>query len=92
MEELIRYRVTGRVQGVFFRDCTCGAAGDAGVTGWVRNNPDGSVVGEAWGGTAAIDRFVSWLHRGSPHSRVDAVELLERREAPNPFDRFETRY
>ena len=92
MEERLRFRVTGRVQGVFFRACTRDAAREIGVTGWVRNSPDGSVEGEAGGDTAALDAFIEWLHRGSPHSRVDRVEVMDRREERAPFGDFEIRY
>ncbi len=92
MIEHVRYRVTGRVQGVFFRACTQDAARAEGITGWVRNHSDGSVIGEACGETGALDRFIAWLHEGSPHSRVDRVELKEREETDEGPGSFEVRY
>ena len=65
--------VHGRVQGVFFRDACSREATRAGVTGWVRNEPDGSVAAHFEGPAAAVERLVSWCHQGPPHARVDEV-------------------
>ena len=92
MMEKAFFRVTGRVQGVFFRACTRDAALEIGVTGWVRNARDGSVEGEAFGETEELDRFIAWLHEGSPHSRVDQVELNDRGPAKAAPTAFEVRY
>ncbi len=69
-----RFRVTGRVQGVFFRAETRRTARALGLRGFVRNEPDGSVVLEAAGNPAALERLAAWLHQGPPRARVDAVE------------------
>jgi len=92
MMERFLFRVTGRVQGVFFRACTRDAALEIGVAGWVRNSPDGSVEGEAFGETDRLERFIAWLHRGSPHSRVDGVEITGRQEFAAPPEDFSVRY
>jgi acylphosphatase len=92
MMEKIFYRVTGRVQGVFFRACTRDAALDIGAAGWVRNAADGSVEGEAFGEPEVLESFIAWLHEGSPHSRVDRVEIEDREPAANAPDGFEIRY
>ncbi len=82
-------RMTGRVQGVFFRESMRIEAGRQGVTGWVRNHKDGSVEAIVQGTPAAVDWMVDWAHRGSQHARVDSVEVTD---APaGDFDRFETR-
>ncbi len=86
--EKVYYRVSGRVQGVFFRAHTEQTARSLGLTGWVRNTRDGCVEGEAFGSTEDLDRFLEWLHQGSPHSRVDEVALKERgitEKAPSTF-------
>jgi acylphosphatase len=75
MYEKIDFIVSGQVQGVCFRAYTQRAAQDLEVTGWVRNRSDGRVEGEAWGLPEAIEGFVQWLHKGSPHGRVDRVEV-----------------
>ncbi|MFX1564047.1 MAG: acylphosphatase [Promethearchaeota archaeon] len=73
----IRAIVRGRVQGVFFRAYTREEATRLGVTGWVRNNPDGSVECFAQGEEKAIATFIQFLHKGSPSSQVDDLEVHE---------------
>lgn len=70
----------GRVQGVWFRDSCRREAGAAGVGGWVRNAPDGSVEAAFEGPPEAVDRLVAWCHGGPPGARVDAVDVSS--EAP----------
>lgn len=81
--------VDGLVQGVFFRDSCRKAAAAAGVTGWVRNRPDGRV--EAWfeGERSAVARLVAWCRQGPPHARVTAVDVVV--EAPVGETRFRVR-
>jgi acylphosphatase len=67
--------VTGRVQGVFFRDSCRERARAEGVGGWVRNCGDGSVEAEFEGMPDAVDRLVAWCRNGPPQARVDAVDV-----------------
>lgn len=69
-----RFRVTGRVQGVFFRASTRQQAERLGLTGHALNCPDGSVDVLACGPDDALDALEDWLHQGSPAARVEAVE------------------
>jgi acylphosphatase len=69
----VRAIVTGRVQGVWFRDRCQEEARALGVDGFVRNRADGSVEAEFEGPEAAVDRMVAWCHDGPPRARVDAV-------------------
>lgn len=71
----VRCRVTGRVQGVWFRGSTQDEAQRLGVTGWARNRDDGSVEVVARGADEAVDALVQWLHRGPRLARVDAVQV-----------------
>lgn len=68
--------VHGRVQGVFFRDSCRREAEATGVTGWVRNEPDGSVAAHFEGPGAAVAAMVRWCHDGPPHARVESVEVV----------------
>jgi acylphosphatase len=70
----VRVLVSGRVQGVWFRESCRDAAAAAGVSGWVRNLSDGRVEAVLEGPPAAVDRVVSWCHDGPSRARVDAVE------------------
>ena len=66
--------VTGRVQGVFFRAAMREQADRLGVTGWVRNEPDGSVRAHLEGPDQAVDRLVDWCSEGSSAARVADVQ------------------
>lgn len=67
--------VRGKVQGVYFRGYTQQEALAAGVTGWVRNLPDGSVEAVFEGEREAVERLVAWCRKGSPAARVTEVEV-----------------
>ena len=66
--------VRGRVQGVGYRAFTVAAARKAGVSGFVHNDADGSVSGEAEGEPAAVDAFLAALRRGPTFARVASVD------------------
>lgn len=69
--------VSGRVQGVFFRDACARRARAEGLAGWVRNRPDGRV--EAWfeGDPQAVENLVTWCREGSAQARVEEVDVSE---------------
>lgn len=69
--------ISGRVQGVFFREYMKDIAIKAGAKGWVRNLPDGRVEAIVEGDSDAVDEVVRWCHRGSPASRVNNVEIIK---------------
>jgi acylphosphatase len=69
----LRFLVTGQVQGVFFRASTREQALRLGLTGTVRNLPDGRVEVLACGSAAALDQLRDWLRLGPPLARVTAV-------------------
>ncbi len=73
----VHARIRGRVQGVGFRYFALEAAGRLGVSGWVRNRPDGGVELEAQAAPEALESFLAEVRRGPPFSRVDSVELQE---------------
>jgi len=80
--------VTGRVQGVYFRQSTQVKALALGVSGWVRNRSDGSVEMVAEGAASAIDRLVKWCETGPDMAWVDAVERIDEEPVglPEGFD------
>jgi acylphosphatase len=69
--------VHGRVQGVAFRHYACQRALELGVTGWVRNLPDGSVEGLFEGDETAVNAMVEWCRSGPPAARVERLDLRE---------------
>jgi acylphosphatase len=71
----VRVVVTGRVQGVWFRDSCRKVARGEGVGGWVRNRADGAVEGEFEGPQAAVDRVVAWCREGPRRARVAHVDV-----------------
>jgi acylphosphatase len=72
-----RVRVHGRVQGVWFRAATREEARRQGVSGWVRNRPDGSVEAVFEGPAAAVEALLAFVGRGPPGARVTRVEVEE---------------
>ena len=86
----LRVRITGMVQGVFFRAWTQQQANQLGVRGWVRNAPDGSVEGQLEGDQAAVQQLVDLLHRGPPSAQVSKVDVEV--AAPEAAAQFEVRH
>ena len=74
MKRLIA-RVYGHVQGVFFRDTTRRHAQRLQISGWVRNEPDGSVEVVAEGQKEALEQLVAFLEKGPPSARVKRVDV-----------------
>ena len=69
--------VTGRVQGVFFRDSMRREARRLGIAGWVRNQPDGTVQAHIEGPPDAVEALVRWSREGPRHASVDDVHVAE---------------
>jgi acylphosphatase len=67
--------VCGRVQGVFFRATTSDQARSRGLTGWVRNAPDGRVEAEVQGTRAAVEELIEECRTGPPMAAVSEVEV-----------------
>ncbi len=74
----LRLRITGRVQGVWYRGSLQAEARRRGVRGWVRNLPDGSVEAVVEGDAAAVRAVAEWCRVGPPGARV--TDVVERRE------------
>ncbi len=67
--------IQGRVQGVFYRQSTKETAARLGLTGWVKNCPDGSVAAVFEGEREAVETAVKWCRQGPPAALVTAVDL-----------------
>jgi acylphosphatase len=85
-----KVRVTGRVQGVFFRAWAAEQARALGVVGWVRNASDGSVEGHLEGDKHAVQRLIDQLRQGPPAARVERVDVET--VEPEASDQFEVRH
>lgn len=70
--------VTGRVQGVWFRESTRRKAHELKITGWVKNLEDGRVEVLGCGETQVLDEFLAWLHQGPPGAHVLQVEYRQK--------------
>ena len=70
-------RVSGKVQGVFFRASTREEAQRLGLCGWVRNETDGSVRIEAEGDEPVLEQLVAWCQHGPDQARVADVIIEE---------------
>ena len=79
----------GRVQGVFFRDSTRREAEAAGVAGWARNRPDGTVEALFEGDEDAVRRMVEFVRGGPGHAVVDDLEVHD--EDPQGLQGFDVR-
>jgi len=78
-------RVSGRVQGIGYREACVARARKLGINGWVRNRMDGSVEAMLQGSPDQLARMCSWLRDGMPAARVDELEVTP---VPLPFPRF----
>jgi acylphosphatase len=91
LEPVIRTRVlvAGQVQGVFFRQSAHEMATGLGLTGWVRNLPDGRVEAVFEGDEGAVEKAVAWCREGPPWASVNDVDVT--REEPEGLDGFRIR-
>ena len=69
-----RFRIVGKVQGVYFRHSTREQAQRLGIAGYAQNLPDGSVDVLAHGTAQAVEEILRWLQHGPRSARVDRVE------------------
>lgn len=88
---MVRYRVliSGHVQGVFFRDTCRRMAERLGVSGWVRNLPDGNVEAVFEGADGEVGRLMEWSRHGPPHAVVEDVRVQS--EPPEGISGFQIR-
>ena len=69
--------VSGRVQGVFFRDSAHKKAKELGLTGWVKNLANGQVEAVFEGDEAASDEMIAWFRQGPAFAKVDDFKIIE---------------
>ena len=87
MPVALQLRVTGLVQGVFFRAWARDEAQALGVSGWIRNCSDGSVEALLEGEAEAIEELIDLLREGPPGAQVEDVEIEEAdREGLSSFE------
>jgi acylphosphatase len=77
MQQTLEIIVHGKVQGVFYRQSTLQEAMRLGLTGYVKNRPDGSVYILASGTRENLDRLAAWCEEGPPQADVQAIAIHE---------------
>lgn len=83
--------ISGRVQGVLYRSNTRRRAQKRGLTGWVRNLPDGRVEAVVEGEEERVEELIQWCRRGPPSALVTGLEI--KREPPtDEFENFSIRW
>ena len=88
-EERARVLVSGRVQGVSFRDATRSQAEQLGLSGWVRNTQDGQVEAVFEGDSDTVQQMIEWCKSGP--SSADGEDVSVDNEQPEGFSGFEVR-
>jgi acylphosphatase len=81
--------ISGRVQGVFFRATARDVAMELGITGWIRNTPEGKVEAEISGDQQSVDHFITWSKQGPTGAVVQSVVVTP--IDCKTFERFEIR-
>ncbi len=89
-QRAVKFHVTGRVQGVWFRVGTLKTAQRLGVKGYVRNLPNSQVECCAIGDADSIQSLIEWAHNGTTFARVRSVDI-EELEQCEEFRKFEIR-
>ena len=86
MHRTISITVSGRVQGVYYRQSTKEKARQLGITGWVKNRADGCVLIAATGSENQLNELVEWCKQGPPRAQVTSVQVEP--ADPQVFDNF----
>jgi acylphosphatase len=88
-EERVHVLISGRVQGVSFRDATRSQAEQLGLSGWVRNTQDGQVEAAFEGDTDTVRQMIDWCESGP--SSADVEDVSVENEQPEGLSGFEVR-
>ena len=81
-----RLVITGKVQGVFYRQSAFEHAQQMDIKGWVKNRPDGAVEATITGSEEAVRAFINWCRQGPPQAIVGDIEVVPIEETT--FDNF----
>jgi acylphosphatase len=87
MIKSIAIKISGKVQGVYFRQSAKETADELGIKGFVRNEPDGSVYAEACGEENSLEKFIEWCRSGPERAAVTGINVSG--IAPVIFSSFE---
>ncbi|MEA2055992.1 MAG: acylphosphatase [Candidatus Thermoplasmatota archaeon] len=84
-------RISGRVQGVWFRANTKQKAEQLGVTGWIRNTSNGCIEAIFEGDENMVKEMLDWCNHGPAQAKVENVEI-KNQPVTNAFDGFAIKY
>lgn len=90
-KQCVRLFITGKVQGVFFRQTLKVMAKKNDIFGWVKNLKDGRVEAVLEGEVEKIDRLIEWAHGGPANARVEDVEIRNEKFIEE-FSKFDVLY
>jgi acylphosphatase len=85
----VRVKISGRVQGVFFRASCARLAEDLSLSGWVRNLPHGDLEAVFQGADQAVEDILAWCRRGPPYARVEGLDVEAEPPIPDTGFRIE---
>jgi len=91
VKQSVHILVTGKVQGVFFRQATKVIAIKNNVTGWVKNLENGQVEILFEGDDKNVNSVIDWCHHGPANSRVDKIKI-KKQEFSGQYSDFEVLY
>ena len=80
----VRLRITGRVQGVGYRDWMQRTAAGLCLAGWVRNRRDGTVEAVLSGSSVSVDHMIEQCRQGPPMAQTSRIEVLDESSEPPP--------
>ncbi|MCD6109461.1 acylphosphatase [bacterium] len=93
MKEQAHLIIHGKVQGVFFRDTVCKKAHDLNVSGWVRNNSDGTVEILCQGNSNNVQALIDWCYNGPLLASVTTIDIQKQPlNGEELYDSFDTKY
>ena len=85
--ETVHLLISGKVQGVFFREASRRLAEKLNIKGWIKNTPEGKVEALVTGAEKDLDDFVNFCKTGPERADVDDVKVLKKQKID--FDKFE---
>jgi len=91
MKSSVHVKISGIVQGVWFRASTKQKAEQLGINGWVKNTSDGCVEAIFEGEESLVNEMIKWCYKGPPLAKVYDVKVTKN-ESIEEFDNFSFRY
>jgi len=91
MYKHVQVKISGQVQGVFFRANTQKIAQSLGLKGFVKNEPDGGILIIAEGEQEKLEELVKWCHQGPSRAMVEKIDISWQ-EPKQKFKNFEIKY